>query len=242
MSVLPVSPNLPQLADPVTASLEAVEFDLYRDVHKGLRSELLALPVEIGRADVDDRSSMTAIAERLHRFLDLLDDHAHHEESHLGALIARQAPRLATRIEDEHRIVEATMDTLRRLGDDVVRAGGDRRRTATYRLYLTSSRFVSEYLAHLSTEDVEVMPLLAATTPIDELLAVNDAIVQSIDPEQMDRYLELMVPAQNPLDRIEMYQGMREGTPTEAFAHLLDVADFALDGTAAEQLRAALAV
>lgn len=238
MSLISTSPNLPTLADPVTADFEIIEFDLYRDVHKGLRSELLALPVQIGLTDPEDLDAVIAITAGLHDFLELLDDHAEHEEAHLGELIARSDRSLAARVEDEHRHVERTMDTLRRISDTLTSADPVRGRVELHRLYLASASFTSEYLAHLSTEDVEIMPLLAATTPVDELLAVNDAIVGSVPPDQMDRYLRLMVPAQNPLDRVEMYAGMRAGAPPEAFDHMLDVAVQALDAGNADRLRA----
>lgn len=240
MSLVATSPNLPTLVDPVTAALEAIEFDLYRDVHKGLRAELLALPVQIGRTDPEDPDAVIAVTARLHDFLELLDDHAEHEEEHLGALIARSDPSLAVRVEDEHRHVERTMDTLRRISDDLPPADPARGRVELHRLYLAAASFTSEYLAHLSTEEVEIMPLLATTTTVDELLAVNDTIVGSIPPEQMDRYLRLMVPAQNPLDRVENYSGMRAGAPPEVFDHLLEIADHALDAGSAGRLRSDL--
>lgn len=236
MSLVPVSTNLPQLADPVAAALEDVSFDLYRDVHKGLRAELLGLPVLIGQADPHDQATVDVVAGRLHAFLDLLDDHAEHEEQHLGQLIARLDPTLSSRVEDEHRTVERTMDALRALADRATSSATATRRMALHRLYLTSASFASEYLAHLSTEEVEIMPLLGATVPVDELLAVNDAIVQSVAPGQMDHYLELMVPAQNPLDRTEMYIGIREGAPAEVFDHLFEVARGVLDVEASTRL------
>jgi hemerythrin-like domain-containing protein len=202
-----------------------------------LRAELLELPTAIGRIDPLDNDQVVATTTRLDRFLDLLDDHAEHEEAHIGGLIARSDVWLAQRVEDEHRVVEATMDVLRRLADALRTSAPETRRTGAYRLYLTASRFVSEYLAHLSTEDVEIMPMLAATVSIDELLDVNDAIVQSVPPDRMDEYLGHMVPAQNALDRTEMYLGMRTGAPPEAFDHLIGLADRLLDPTAALRLR-----
>lgn len=236
MSLATTNPNLPTLADPVTAALESIEFDLYRDVHKGLRAELFALPVQIGRTDPEDPDAVATVTTRLRDFLDLLDDHAEHEEEHLGPLIARSDPSLTSRVEDEHRHVERTMDVLRRIGDDLPAADPVRGRVQLHRLYLASASFASEYLAHLSTEEVEIMPLLATTTPVDELLAVNGAIVGSILPDQMDRYLRLIVPAQNPLDLAEMYAGMRAGAPPDVFDHLLEVAEGSLGRPATDRL------
>jgi hypothetical protein len=240
MSIVATSPNLPSLADPVAAELEAIELDIYRDVHKGLRAGLLALPVRIGRTDPEDPAAVIAVTTCVHHFLELLDDHAEHEEAHLGELIARNDPSLALRVEHEHRHVERTMDTLRRISDNLPLADPVRGRVELHRLYLATAGFTSEYLAHLGTEEVEIMPMLATSTPVDELLAVNAAIVGSIPPERMDRYLRLMAPAQNPLDRAEMYAGMRAGAPPEVFDHLLDVATDELDANSAARLRADL--
>lgn len=56
----------------------------------------------------------------------------------------------------------------------------------------------------------------------------------------MDRYLRLIVPAQNPLDRAEMYADMRAAAPPEVFDQLLDVAVETLDATLAARLRSDL--
>lgn len=79
--------------------------------------------------------------------------------------------------------------------------------------------------------------MLAATIPLDELLAVNDAIVASIPPDRMDEYLGHLVPAQNPLDRTEMHSGMRAAAPPEAFEQLVGVAERVLDPAGAVRLQ-----
>jgi hypothetical protein len=236
----PTRQVLPALADPAAAALEAVTFDLYRDVHKGIRAELFALTASTGRLDVADGDAVSALVARLLRFLDLLDDHATHEEQHLGRLVAGVDDALAERVAHEHRVVEATMTDLRELGAVARAAPSEARRVAVHRLYLAAASFTSEYLAHLSTEELEVMPVVAAQTPLDELLDVSARLVGSIVPADLDDYIAIIVPAQNPADRLEMIAGMREGAPAEAFAGWLDIAAEVLSAADIARLHAEL--
>ena len=231
---------LPSLSDPAAAALEDVTFDLYRDVHKGLRAEIFAVTGQTGSVDPGDDEALDALAGRTARLLHLLDDHAAHEEEFLGPLIERVDPALVARIVDEHRMVEATMDELRRLSAATLDVGSGARRTVVRRLYVVAANFTSEYLAHLSTEEVEVMPALARAIPVDELLDVNGALISQIAPADLDDYMSIIVPAQSPDERLEMYAGMRTTTPVAVFEGWLALAATTLPQDDVRRLEAGL--
>ena len=62
------------------------------------------------------------------------------------------------------------------------------------------------------------MPALAAVMSVDEVIAVDQAIVASIPPDLMATSLGFMLPAMNIDDRAEMLGGMQAGAPPEVFA------------------------
>ena len=73
-----IAPTTPLFAE--TAALEAVEVDIYRDVHKGIRSELFAVTLDAGRVDPHDDEAVGAVAGRWGSLVKLLVEHARHEE------------------------------------------------------------------------------------------------------------------------------------------------------------------
>ena len=55
--------SIPMLAVE-SAPLETVTFDLYRDIHKGIRNELFAVTVAAGNVDPGDDDAVVAVGAR----------------------------------------------------------------------------------------------------------------------------------------------------------------------------------
>ena len=219
MTAVSVSPTLAvELAD-----LEAVEFDIYRDIHKGIRGELFAVVSEAGRVDPADQAGVEAVGAHWRSVVELLIGHAEHEDEFVQPLIEAHLPDVATRISVEHPALEQQMATLEVVADRAANAVGNTRRKAVHRLYLGLASFTSDYLAHQAVEEVDVMPGLAQVIGVPELLALNQAIVANIPPDQMVATLPLMMQQMNVDDRTELLGGMKMGAPPQVFAGLSGV-------------------
>ena len=72
------------------------------------------------------------------------------------------------------------------------------------------------------------MPALSDALEMPGLLAMHNAIISSIPPDEMARSLALMLPAMNLEDRVEMLAGMRAGAPAEVFAGVVAIAEASL--------------
>ncbi len=223
------------------APLADVRFDVYREVHKGIRHGLFGAVEAAGAVDPFDLDAVAAVHRQLEDLLHLLDVHAAHEDEHLGPLVERHLPALATRLHREHEHLDEVTAEVRRLLTALEDATGDERRLGQHRLYLAVAELTGTYLQHQTTEEVELLPALNRVADLDELMDANAAIVAAITPEDLDGYLRLIVPAVNPLDRAELYGGMRAGAPDEVFRALLDLARDGLDRPAFDRLTADLA-
>jgi hypothetical protein len=73
------------------------------------------------------------------------------------------------------------------------------------------------------------MPALEAAVGPDVVIAVHQAIVSSIPPDEMAVSLALMLPAMNVDDRAELLGGMQAGAPAEVFAGVWALAHSVLD-------------
>ena len=202
---------------PVTTDpLRLVAVDLYRDIHKGIRAELFAITETAGSVDPADHGDRAALAAHVRSVVDLLVSHAEHEDGHIQPVLETRLPDLAARIEDDHHRLEARIQDLAAMADDVVTTTGVAR-PDTHRLYVELASFTSSYLAHQDLEERVVMPALEDAVGAEAALDIHVAIVGSIPPDVMAASLAVMLPAMNVDDRTELLGGMQAGAPAEVF-------------------------
>jgi hypothetical protein len=212
-----------------TGSDIIVTFDLYKNIHKAIRAELFGTTVQAGQIDPADGAARVELAQRVNGVVDLLASHAEHEDEFAQPHIERHVPRLAHQIESDHAAIDARFPQLASLADAAATArAGEAARQRLHDLYLELASFTSTYLAHQDLEERLVMPALAQAMTFDELLAVDQAIVASIPPDQLARGLGLMLPAMNIDDRAELLGGMQQGAPAEVFAGVMGLAQTVL--------------
>ncbi|HVU71486.1 MAG TPA: hypothetical protein VHE83_00860 [Mycobacteriales bacterium] len=198
--------TLPPLPDLAT-------FDIYREVHKGLRAELFGLVTAAGALDVDDAAARARFVTRFARVDDMLGLHHGHEDG--GALdecIAKHAPHLLAPLHEAHRRFVGEIAILREIVIGLQTAAD------AAELYDRAIAFVVSYLGHMRFEEHEVMPALRAAATIEELFAVEMSIRTSMLPETMVLFMRAMLPAMNSDERTAMLGAMKAGAPAEAFA------------------------
>jgi iron-sulfur cluster repair protein YtfE (RIC family) len=225
-----------------TAALDEVTFDLYRNIHKGIRNGLFTVTLEVGRVDPHDTEAVRAVASRWTDMVTVLVAHAEHEDEFVQPAIERFSPEDAAEIAETHPRLEAQMAELEVLADRAADACPEQVRLLTHRFYLGLASFTAEYLQHQEFEEFEVMVMLSQHLPFDEIVAIDNAIVASIEPDMMARSAALMLPAMNIEDQTELYEGARAGVPPEVFQGMLMLADAVLEPARAQLLHSRLGV
>jgi len=191
--------------------------DLYRDIHKGIRSELFAVTVTAASIDPSDRCDRAALAEHVTSIAGVLESHAHHEDAVIDPVLERHLPELAHEINSDHERLEAMFGSITDLAATTVDATGSDQRSLLQLLHLDLARFTGSYLDHIDLEERIVMQRLPELIGVEEVAAMHGAIVGSIPPDEMARSLAFMLPAMNIDDRTELFTGMRMAAPPEAF-------------------------
>ncbi|MGE0324953.1 MAG: hemerythrin domain-containing protein, partial [Polyangiaceae bacterium] len=172
--------------------------DLYSAPHKGLRLGLSELLCRLGNLNVKETCAVDAAAERIEELLDLIAGHIAHEEEFVHPAIRAKLPDLAARLEREHHHHAVASDALRNRAEQLVQAAPEERQALANALYHEFSAFVGENLEHMLEEETEIQPALDLHYSADELRAIEAALVGSIPPGEMVRFLNLMLPAMNP--------------------------------------------
>jgi hypothetical protein len=217
--------------DTATTGLEVHEFaayDFYRFIHKGIRYSLFQTTIAAGAVDPADECARVGVVEQVRAIAHLLDQHAEHENDFVVPALEVHAPELAEVIHVVHPELDRRVEDLRGLAAEVQSTGGTRARAAVHSLYLELASFTSAYLEHQHFEERECMYALADAMPVEELIAIDEAIVASIPPDEMANGLSVMLPAMNVDDRVELLVGIREGAPLKVFAGVCALAESVL--------------
>jgi iron-sulfur cluster repair protein YtfE (RIC family) len=213
------------------AGFEPVVIDLYRDIHKGIRSELFAVTLEAGRLDPTDRQGRVALADHVTSVAELLELHAEHEDAVVLPALEIHLPELGERIVDDHEALERRIAGFRAQAQEAVEVAGSRERPVVHHLYIELAAFTSAYLAHQDLEERVVMPALERAVGVEAVGAIHGAIISSIPPDEMAASLAVMLPAMNVDDRAELLGGMRDGAPPEVFEGVWGLAGSVLSGS-----------
>lgn len=200
-----------------TQALEVVTFNLYRDVHKGIRRMLFALTEQAGSVDPSSRSARADVAANLDQTIEFLRLHAHHEDAAIGATLETDLPDLGAEIEHDHDTLEGRLVDLQTIAYETVEANTTAQRDAMYRMYVELASFTSSYLAHQDLEERVVMPAVEKAVGVEAVVGIHLQIIGSIPPDQMAASLAQMFPAMNIDDRAELLGGMRASAPAEVF-------------------------
>ena len=231
------------LSPSATAAIAASEYELvpydpYVDIHKGIRAELFRVTVAAGSMDPHERCARERLNEDVTNLFALLVQHAGHEDDFVQPLLEVHAPFYAEVIASDHPRLEATMVEIQGRTERATNAPAAEQRGRVHHIYRELAAFTGAYLEHQDFEECKVMPALAAVMSVEEVVAIDQAIVASIPPEDMAKGLGLMLAAMNIDDRAEMLGGMQVGAPPEVFAgvwaltgSVLTPADYAALGT-----------
>jgi hypothetical protein len=201
-----------------------IAFDAYRNIHKGIRAELFAVTASAGSTDPGDREARAALSAHLRDLVELLVDHAAHEDAHVLPVLEEHAPALFERNASEHVALDARLARITERADDIVDATSGERRARVHNLYLDLASFTGAYLAHQEFEERAVMPALIDSIGVEAAIAIDHDIVSSIPPQVMAKALALMIPAMNVDDRADMLAAMQAGAPPQIFDGLWGLA------------------
>jgi hypothetical protein len=195
----------------------AVPFDLYREVHKGLRFALFDLTVAVGRADCRASSDRTEVIARTNAVIRLLHAHHGHEDAFIRDLIEIHAPALAAIVDEGHLETDQDLLEIELLVERLATCAPELRVAVGLDLYRYLALFAARYVAHMALEEGSVMEALRDAMTFDELFAVEIAIRSSVAPPLMVEFMAVMLPAMTPDERTDMLGGMQAGAPAEIF-------------------------
>jgi len=203
------------------------QIDLYANIHKGQRSRFFRIAVQAGTLDYADQNSLDRLYDELNSFREHMRLHADAEEKYIHPMLSGRVPGGARKLEEDHRIINQRFDDLVTHLDGTRAQSADlkKRRELTLEFYRAWNRFLSFYFMHINKEEEQVTPILWKLCTNEELAATFKTIMTSQKPDELKGNFEMMLPAINLYERVEMIGAGRATMPPEAFQGFLKLTE-----------------
>ena len=196
-------------------------YDMYAQIHKGLRSFMMHALQQLGRTDPRDECEMREALDALRALLGLCRTHLEKENAFVHAALEARRPGSTAGIALEHAHHERSIAALEEAARGLERAADDARAAGALALYRSLALFVAENFEHMHDEETAMNALLWEVCDDAELLAIEHAIVASIAPAQAMLVARWMLPALDAAERAAKLAAMQANAPREAFAGVL---------------------
>lgn len=203
-------------------------WDLYREVHKGMRLALASVTTRAGSADAGDERAVRALLEEWRDVALVMRGHHDHEDEFCDPLIRGHAPELRDVLEEGHRRVDRHLKALDRSVERIRSTVAGDRVPLLLRFHLDLTDLAACYLPHLAYEERIVMPALNAALSDRDLEAVTVRIRSSVPATDMCVFIRYMVPAMDFTERLGMLGGMYAEAPPDVFEMFRATAQAAL--------------
>ena len=206
------------------AAAQQPRVDMYGGIHKALRAFMADTLLAVGRMDADDALEVGRTTEQVLALLEGCASHLAHEDAFVHTAIEARAAGGSAAIAHEHE------EHLRQIDALAARVAAVRacpqpalRAQLVGQLYASLSLFIAENFQHMHVEETAHNALLWARYTDAELVAIHDALVASIPPEEMMKTARWLVPFMNPQERAGLLGDIRIKAPLPAFQAILDV-------------------
>lgn len=203
---------------------EPARVDLYRLPHRGLRAAMAQALVNVGTA-ATDQQSLAVVADEVEALALLCKKHLEHENAFVHPAMEQRTPGSSRNTADDHIGHERAIERLNGLvGQLRTRPLAARARDLLDQLYRTLALFVADNLEHMDLEERHNMRVLQAVYSDAELLALEHALVASIAPDIMLKFMRWMLPAMSAAERSEFLGQMALGAPPGVVLAVIDAA------------------
>jgi len=215
-------------------------YDIYRNIHMALRAYMAEVLLAVGRMDPEDPAER---ADNLSQVLELVDFcrmHLAKEDKFLHPAMEARAPGSASQTLGDHDHHKSDFEALEAAVAAVETAAPGTRQGPALALYRSLALFVGENFVHMHIEETDHNEVLWRTHSDQEIIAIEQAIIASLTPEDKPTSLRWMLPALSPQVRGMMVGMLAQQLPPEAVAGILQMLKPHLSNTNWDKLTKAL--
>lgn len=205
-------------------------YNSFNRVHKGLRAFLYDTALKIQQADLSNRESSQDVIEQLHAIINLFEVHAHHEDHFFNEPLEKVNPAVASLFESEHEEDHRLATVLRNQLEEWNTAGTNEARTkAGLHLFYSFNEFMAFNLYHMNKEEITLNQALWNVYSDEQIVATEQALVQSVSPKDMTVYIKWMIRGCSDPEIISWMTALREHAPAPVYDLVKSTATRELD-------------
>ena len=196
-------------------------YDIYRNIHMALRANMAEVLLAVGRMDPEDLAERAEVLAQAQELVDFCRMHLAKEDRFLHPAMESRAPGSARQTLGDHDHHKTDFEALDAAITAVEIAAPGTRQGPALALYRSLALFVGENFVHMHVEETANNEVLWRTHSDAEIIAIEQAIVAALTPEQKPRSLRWMLTAISPAARSEMLGMLRHALPPHALAGIL---------------------
>lgn len=198
--------------------------DLFTPIHKAIRSILYEVGGDLQSADMSDPEERKQVLSMLRNSLELLAEHARHEDEIIFPPIEKACPGVTVESVEEHRLYENKIEEINRL---IVALSGDvSSNTAdslVSRLRHVFVDFIAFYLLHMNHEEEAMLEASIAHLSPDELLRIRVEVQKDTDPDRYSEWLQWMLPSLDMRELVELFTQVSLNAPEAVYQKFREI-------------------
>lgn len=224
--------------------------NLFRPIHKGIRSMIYELGRRLGATDFTDLKESNEIACQLKHdllasvsncILCMLQAHSKHEEKDFFSAVRRFDKDVVDVMMKEHGQLTLRVHAVGKTCDELMRASDpDRRIEVGDRLNLEVNDLFVQYLEHLNNEEATMVPVMWERFTDVQLRALRAQFYNSIPLPQFEEWMRWTLPALNANELQVLLSGMKAEPPPNRFADAMRITEATLSSDRWNSLRASV--
>jgi hemerythrin-like domain-containing protein len=169
-------------------------YNIFYEVHKGLRAMLYETAIQIQQTDFINTDETELLMEEIKCLIELFNKHAHSEDRFVFATVQACDPAVVDAFEQEHVQDHALGENLNRLLTTFSDALSDDEKLRNGKLiYQAFIEFLIFNLQHMAKEEDIINKLLWRNYTDEELKGITGNIIANIPPEQMAQFTMWMM-------------------------------------------------
>jgi hemerythrin-like domain-containing protein len=159
-------------------------FNIFYQIHKGLRAMLYDMALTMQHTDFCNQEEGRATLRKLRQVLNLYAEHGQHEEAFVFPAVHQASPAVVALLESEHEKDEQlTNDLLLQTRSYRIAATENERAAVGYDIQLSFQEFVAFNLQHMCKEERNINPLLWESYSDEEIMEIQKQIRSKVSPE-----------------------------------------------------------
>jgi hemerythrin superfamily protein len=203
-----------------------MRMSLFGPIHKGIRHILNTRVLQLGQLDLRVVEDVKFQGKEVRRSFEVLHAHAAGEEEFVFPYVKEKDPDLFSRLMHDHQAFTQTMNSLERQLKSLI---ADEERTIKGNdVALAFNDFVTKYSAHMLVEETMVAPILWEAATDHQIAEIIGKMSMKAAPEVFQYFLQYLVQATNPMERIGVLSGMKSLMPAAVFQGALQIVQKAL--------------